>query len=153
MYLNQEQWKHTSASKRKDRTHAEDENGGRSEKRRRKGEKKRKREKKSRSETEEAGDMDDQEEMEDEYVNRNYKHTDNAMNDDGDEFEENPQDLLAAAGLEDSDAEADTVENPSATNRKRRAWSESEDDEPIMRQPESSPMRENSAEMQVSDGD
>lgn len=53
--------------------------------------------------------MDDQEEMEDEYVNRNYKQTDNAMNDDGDEFEENPQDLLAAAGLEDSDAEADAV--------------------------------------------
>lgn len=148
-----EQWKHTSASKRKDRTHAEDENGGRGEKRRRKGEKKRKREKKSRYETEEAGDMDDQEEVEDEYVNRNYKQADNAVNDDGDEFEENPQDLLAAAGLEDSDAEADTVENPSATNRKRRAWSESEDDEPIMRQPESSPIRENSAEMQVSDGD
>ncbi|KAL8119913.1 hypothetical protein AgCh_017146 [Apium graveolens] len=148
-----EQWKHTSASKRRDRTHAEDENGGRGEKRRRKGEKKRKREKKSRYETEEAGDIDDQEEMEDEYVNRNYKQTDNAMNDDGDEFEENPQDLLAAAGLEDSDAEADTVENPSAANRKRRAWSESEDDEPITRQPESSPTRENSAEMQVSDGD
>ncbi|KAK1365184.1 TPR-containing nuclear phosphoprotein that regulates K(+) uptake [Heracleum sosnowskyi] len=148
-----EQWKHTSASKRKDRTHAEDENGGRGEKRRRKGEKKRKREKKSRYETEEAGDMDDQEEVEDEYVNRNYKQADNAVNDDGDEFEENPQDVLAAAGLEDSDAEADTVENPSATNRKRRAWSESEDDEPIMRQPESSPIRENSAEMQVSDGD
>lgn len=45
------------------------------------------------------------------------------------------------------------VENPSATNRKRRAWSESEDDEPITQQPESSPIRENSAEMQVSDGD
>lgn len=45
------------------------------------------------------------------------------------------------------------VENPSATNRKRRAWSESEDDEPVMRQPESSPIRENSADMQVSDGD
>lgn len=148
-----EQWKHNSASKRKDRTHAEDENGGRSEKRRRKGEKKRKREKKSRYETEEAGDMDDQEEMEDEYVNRNYKQTDNATNNDGDEFEENPQDLLAAAGLEDSDAEADTVENPSATNRKRRAWSESEDDEPIVQQPESSPINENSVEMQVSDGD
>ncbi|WOH08975.1 hypothetical protein DCAR_0728426 [Daucus carota subsp. sativus] len=150
-----EQWKHTSASKRKDRTHAEDENGGRSEKRRRKGEKKRKREKKSRYETEEAGDMDDQEEMEmeDEYVNRNYKQTDNTMNDDGDEVDENPQDLLAAAGLEDSDAETDAVENPSAANRKRRAWSESDDDEPTTRHTESSPIRENSAEMQVSDGD
>lgn len=93
----QEQWKSsTHASKRKDRPQAEDEDG---DKRRRKGGKRRKREKKSHYETEEAGDMDDQEGMEDVDANMNYRQTD--------EIEENPQDLLAAAGLEDSDAEAD----------------------------------------------
>lgn len=43
---------------------------------------------------------------------------------------------------------------PGATiSRGRRAWSESDDDEQVEKQVESSPIRENSAEMRESDGD
>ena len=112
--LSQEQWKSTTpASKRKDRSQFDDAEGGQSEKRRKKGQKRRKRDKgsKSRYETDEAEAdiMDDQEEMEDEDANMNYREPSNQMNDQEDEGEENAQDLLAAAGLEDSDAEDDTV--------------------------------------------
>ncbi|KAM7513045.1 hypothetical protein LguiB_011920 [Lonicera macranthoides] len=157
-----EQWKSsTPAFKRKDRPQNEEEEGG--EKRRKKGGKRRKREKKSRYETEEAGgDMDDHEELEDEDANNsNYREEPyNQTNDhNDDEVEDNPQDLLAAAGLEDSDADDDTgflVISPlllvkaAPTSRRRQAWSESDDEE---RHPESSPVRENSAEMQESDGE
>ncbi|XP_048435400.1 protein CTR9 homolog [Pyrus x bretschneideri] len=60
--------------------------------------------------------------------------------------EENVQDPLAAVGLEDSDADKEAAQS---TDRRRRAFSESGDDE---QQPESSPVRENSAELQ-SDGE
>ena len=41
----------------------------------------------------------------------------------------------------------------SGTGRRRRALSESDDDEPLQRGPGSSPIRENSAERQESDGE
>lgn len=53
--------------------------------------------------------MDDQEEMDDVDRNRNYEESYDQTNDHDDQAENNPQDLLAAAGLEDSDAEDDTV--------------------------------------------
>lgn len=151
-----EQWKSsTPGSKRKDRPQAEDEEGG-GERRRRKGGKKRKRDKKSRYETEEVGEMDDQEEMEDEDANTNYREPyNNQSNDQDEEVEDNPQDLLAAAGLEDSDAEDDMAAPSSAANRRKQALSETDDDDdgPLQRQPESSTVRENSVDMQESDED
>ncbi|XP_058206542.1 protein CTR9 homolog isoform X1 [Rhododendron vialii] len=152
-----EQWKSISpATKRKDRSHFEDEEGGHNEKRRKKGGKKRKRDKgsKTRYETNEAEAdiVDDHEELDDEDGNMNYRDPSNPMNDQEDEGEENAQDLLAAAGLEDSDAE-DDVAAPSNISRRRHAWSESDDDEPQQRKPQSSPNGELSAEMQLSDGE
>ncbi|KAK3040389.1 hypothetical protein RJ639_026794 [Escallonia herrerae] len=147
-----EQWKSsTPGSKRKDRLQTEDEDGGNGDKRRRKGGKRRKREKKSRYETEETAGGDDHEEMEDEDASMTYRES----YDHDDQVDDNPQDLLAAAGLEDSDAEDDTVAPSSITNRRRRQLSESDDDdnEHLQRQPESSPARENSVDMQESDGD
>ncbi|XP_059634757.1 protein CTR9 homolog [Cornus florida] len=151
-----EQWKSsTPASKRKDRSQIEDEEGRHGEKRRRKGGKKKKRDKssKSRYETEEAEAdiMDDQDELEDDDSNMNYGKHSNQTNDQ-DDGEENAQDLLAAAGLEDSDAE-DDMAAPSNISRLRRAWSESDDDEPVQRLPESNLVRENYGEMQESDGE
>ncbi|KAF7152655.1 hypothetical protein RHSIM_Rhsim01G0044300 [Rhododendron simsii] len=152
-----EQWKSIGpATKRKDRSHFEDEEGGHNEKRRKKGGKRRKRDKgsKTRYETNdvEADIVDDHEELDDEDGNMNYRDPSNPMNDQEDEGEENAQDLLAAAGLEDSDAE-DDVAAPSNISRRRHAWSESDDDEPQQRQPQSSPNGGLSAEMQLSDGE
>lgn len=151
-----EQWKSSGpATKRKDRSHFEDEEGGNNEKRRKKGGKRRKKDRgsKSRYETDEAEAdiMDDHEDDED--GNINYGDRSNPMNDQEDEGEEKAQDLLAAAGLEDSDAEDDDVAAPSNISRRRHAWSESDDDEPQQRQPQSSPNGEHSAEMQLSDGE
>lgn len=53
--------------------------------------------------------MDDQEEMDDGDRHRNYEEPYYPTNDHDEQAEDNPQDLLAAAGLEDSDAEDDTV--------------------------------------------
>ncbi|XP_010261923.1 PREDICTED: protein CTR9 homolog [Nelumbo nucifera] len=150
-----EQWKSsTPASKRKDRSLAEDEEGGYSEKRR-KGGKRRKKDKSSKAHYEmeeaEAEMMDDQEEMEDEDARMMNNQEDvNEMNDLEDGGADNAQDLLVAAGLEDSDAEDEAA--PSSTiHRRRQAWSESDDDEPTQRQIESSPNRENSVELPESD--
>ncbi|GFY80483.1 binding protein [Actinidia rufa] len=102
--------------------------------------------------------MDDQEEMEDEDANMNYRDPSNRINDPEDEGEENAQDFLAAAGLGDSDAEDDMPAPSNANLRRRawsewrRAWSESDEDEPRQMQPQSSHNGENSPEMQVSDG-
>ncbi|KAI4344590.1 hypothetical protein L6164_011798 [Bauhinia variegata] len=57
--------------------------------------------------------------------------------------------LLAAAGLEDSDADDEPAAPSSAASRRRQALSESDDDEPLERF--SSPVRENSADLQESD--
>ncbi|KAM0969899.1 hypothetical protein TB2_017681 [Malus domestica] len=95
----------------------------------------------------EAEMMDDQEEPEDEDANMNYGEPTGQMNEQDDE--ENVQDPLAAAGLEDSDADEEAAQS---TARRRRAFSESGDDEQPEQQPESSPVRENSAELQ-SDGE
>lgn len=153
----QEQWKSsTPASKRRERSEIDDEEGGHSEKRRRKGGKRRKKDKnKSRYERddEEPDMIDDREELEDEDANTNYRESRTQTNDRADDNGENAQDLLAAAGLEDSDVEDEAVAPSSAAGRRRQAWSESDDDEPLQRGPESSPLRENSAELQESDGE
>lgn len=150
-----EQWKSgSSASKRKDRSHIDDEEGGQGERGRRRGGKKRRKDKRSRyEETEEAEAhmIDDHEEMEYDDTNMNYRESSNQMNDQDDNAEQNAQDHLAAAGLEDSDADDDATAPSSTTARRRRALSESDDDEPFDRQTESSPVRENSAEVQGSD--
>ncbi|KAK4713736.1 hypothetical protein R3W88_019643 [Solanum pinnatisectum] len=131
-----EQWKSsTPASKRKDRPQNEDDEGGHGERRRKKGGKRRKRDKKSHYESEEAeAEMDDQEEVDDVDHNRNYEESYDQTNDHDDQAEQNPQDLLAAAGLEDSDAEDDTVAPSSNASRRRQALSESDEDEPLQRQ-------------------
>ncbi|KAJ8641267.1 hypothetical protein MRB53_017961 [Persea americana] len=149
-----EQWKTSlpmPSSKRKDRSQAEDDDGGNSEKKRRKGGKRRKKDKnvKGRYEMEEADNemMDEHDEMEEDV---------NMINDQQEDGGENAQDLLVAAGLEDSDAEDETAPS-SAVNRRRRAWSESDEDEQLEMVPrESSPPagdRENSAELPESDGE
>ncbi|KAL3332402.1 hypothetical protein AABB24_032798 [Solanum stoloniferum] len=131
-----EQWKSsTPASKRKDRPQNEDDEGGHGERRRKKGGKRRKRDKKSHYESEEAeAEMDDQEEVDDVDRNRNYEESCDQTNDHDDQAEKNPQDLLAAAGLEDSDAEDDTPAPSSNASRRRQALSESDEDEPLQRQ-------------------
>ncbi|KAL5995315.1 Protein CTR9 [Asimina triloba] len=146
-----EQWKSSlsaSASKRKDRSQTEDDEGGQSEKRRRKGGKRRKRDKNSKAQYEmeeaETNWADEHEEMEED-ANR-------IQEDDGTEHAQD----LAAAGLEDSDAEDDMA--PSSTaNRRKRAWSESDDDEePSTRHQQRSPTsmdRENSVGLPESDGE
>lgn len=53
--------------------------------------------------------MDDQEEVDDVDRNRNHEVSYDQTDDHDDQAENNPQDLLAAAGLEDSDAEDDIV--------------------------------------------
>lgn len=118
-----EQWKTSSNTpgKRKDRSKHEDEDGG-GEKRRRKGGKRRKDQKTK---------MQYGEEEEDEYRNEPEDDYANITRDTGgDKLEKAPDHLLVAAGLEDSDAEDDMVPQ-SAIERKRRAWSESDEDEPV----------------------
>ncbi|KAJ0723990.1 putative RNA polymerase-associated protein Ctr9 [Helianthus annuus] len=140
-----EHWK-SSGSKRKDRGQSGDEEGGQGERRRRKGSsKKRKRDKKTETH------MDDQDEYDDDNTNTNYYEPENQVNNQVNNDEDDPQDLLAAAGLEDSDADDDPGA-PSA-GRRIRGWSESEEDEPEKRPPNSSPVRDNSVDMQLSDGD
>ncbi|CAL4888031.1 unnamed protein product [Urochloa decumbens] len=124
-----EQWKTSSHTpgKRKDRSKNEDEDGG-SEKRRR-GNKRRKDQKtKMQYGEEEEDEYRDEPEAEDDYANL-------SRDNDGDNSERAPDHFLAAAGLEDSDAEDDMGQPQSAIERKRRAWSESEDDEPVQRPP------------------
>ncbi|KAL8243074.1 hypothetical protein R6Q59_009332 [Mikania micrantha] len=142
-----EHWK-SSGSKRKDRGQSGDEDGAQGERRRRKGSsKKRKRDKKT------EAHLDDQDEYEDDNTNTNYYETENQFNNQVNDNDDDPQDLLAAAGLEDSDADDDTAAPSSNTGRRIRGWSESEEDEPEKRQPSSSPVRENSVDMQLSDGE
>ncbi|OVA06840.1 Tetratricopeptide TPR-1 [Macleaya cordata] len=155
-----EQWKSSTPSqKRKDRSNTEDEEGGNGEKRRKKGGKRRKHDKKSRYEMDDTeGDMmDNHEEMEDEDENVNNRENMNRMMDDDDDGADNGQDLLAAAGLEDSDTEGQVVAS-TINRRKTSAWSESDEDEPSQRQQQqqleesNTPNRENSAEPE-SDGE
>uniref|UniRef100_A0A0E0EB46 Uncharacterized protein n=1 Tax=Oryza meridionalis TaxID=40149 RepID=A0A0E0EB46_9ORYZ len=137
-----EQWKTSSNTpgKRKDRSKHEDEEGG-SEKRRKKGGRRRKDQKtKAHYGEEEEDEYRDEPEAEDDYANT-------ARSNDGGDSEKAPGHLLAAAGLEDSDAEEDDMGHPqSAIERKRRAWSESEDDEPVQR-----PVQPSAGENDLSD--
>ncbi|KAG8376213.1 hypothetical protein BUALT_Bualt09G0039700 [Buddleja alternifolia] len=126
-----EQWKSSSSSKRKDRPQTEDEDGGTSEKRRRRsgGGKRKRKDKKSRYEEEAEAEVENQEDMEYEPYN--------PMNDIEDKQEDIPQDLLAAAGLEDSDAEDNAVTLSLSLSLslslcaliRRRALSESDEEE------------------------
>ncbi|KAG9160851.1 hypothetical protein Leryth_008663 [Lithospermum erythrorhizon] len=120
-----EQWK-SSGSKRKDRSQLEDEENWNSEKRRRgKGGKRRKKDKISHYDSDNAEpDMDDREEM-DEDNNMNYTEAFNETND-------VDQDALAAAGLEDSDAEDEAAPTSNA-GRRRWGFSESDEDEPVQK--------------------
>ncbi|KAH9763261.1 protein CTR9-like [Citrus sinensis] len=147
-----EQWRSsTPASKRRERSENDDDEVGHSEKRRRKGGKRRKKDKSSRShyETEyaEADMMDYREEPEDEDASMNYREPIGQMNDQDDDVEENANDRLAAAGLEDSDVDDEMAPSITAA-RRRRALSESDDDEPFERQ-----LRDNTDELQDSDGE
>ncbi|KAL5158478.1 Protein CTR9 [Glycine soja] len=146
-----EQWKSSSHSKRRERS--DDEEGGTGEKKRKKGGKRRKKDKHSklRYDAEEPeDDLMDEQGMEDEEADINYREEPQTqMNDDA---EENAQGLLAAAGLEDSDADEETAAPSSSIARRRQALSESDDDEPLL-QRQSSPVRQNSADMQLSDGE
>ncbi|PRQ46953.1 putative 43kDa postsynaptic protein [Rosa chinensis] len=148
-----EQWKSSTSGSKRRPSDMDDEDGGHSEKRRRKGGKKRKKDKYSRSryETEEAEaeQMDYQEAPEIEDANTNYQESPGHMNEQDDE--ENAQNPLEAAfGIEDSDVEDEVA----PAGRRRRAWSESDDDdEQQERQPESSPRRENSADVQSDGGE
>ncbi|CAI0387866.1 unnamed protein product [Linum tenue] len=147
-----EQWKSStsSASKRKDRLDIidDDEAGGHSGRRRKKsGRKRRKKDKSSK--------FSQYEEMEE-----GEAEMDGHEGDDGhgsyyrEEKDPAPQDLLAAAGLEDSDAEDEEAAAAAIAARRRRALSESEEDEPAeeegKQQQAGSP---ESGEMQVSDGE
>ncbi|GMH18099.1 hypothetical protein Nepgr_019940 [Nepenthes gracilis] len=148
-----EQWRTSSgASKRKDRIQSEDEEGDHGEKKRRKGGKRRKKDKSARMnyETveEEADRIEDRDEMEDEEADVNdYGERSNHVNG-GD----SAQDLLAAAGLEDSDADDDLGAPATTAGRGRRGWSESDDDELPLEKSEPSPFRESSSEPQESSG-
>ncbi|KAF9599832.1 hypothetical protein IFM89_001778 [Coptis chinensis] len=153
-----EQWKSsTPASKRKDRSHADDEEGGHSENRRRKGGKRRKRDKKPQYEMDEVEpntmyeDDDDMDDIDTNLVNNHEKDKDQ-MNRQENDGEENTQDLLAAAGLEDSDVEDDMNDPPSTKYRRKRALSDSDEDEPSDRKAESGQNRESLAEPE-SDGE
>ncbi|OWM82448.1 hypothetical protein CDL15_Pgr002022 [Punica granatum] len=104
-----EQWK-SSGPKRRERSDNDEEQCGHSEKRQKRGGKKRK-ERGSKSwyepEETEADTVDDQEYLEDEDANLNYREgpANETQEKDKDDEEENTQDLLAAAGIEDSDAD------------------------------------------------
>ncbi|ONK66617.1 uncharacterized protein A4U43_C06F10220 [Asparagus officinalis] len=127
-----EQWKSVSipSTKRKERTQGEDDESGDGGRRRKKGGKRRRKEKKSKTRFEQEQE-EEEAEMEDEQEE---------MNDQEDE-EDRTRDNFVAAGLKDSDAEED-VGAPS--NRKRRVWSESdeEDDHPSEPNPNSSSGRD-----------
>ncbi|GAU27975.1 hypothetical protein TSUD_373700 [Trifolium subterraneum] len=148
-----EQWKSSTHSKRRERS--DDEDGGTAEKKKRKGGKRRKKDKhsKSHNDTEEMEpDMMDEQEMEDEDANTNYREELETHTKDVEENpQENPHGLLALAGLEDSDADDEPAGPSSTISRRRQALSESDDDEPIIKQ--SSPVRENSVDMEESDGE
>ncbi|KAL0904760.1 hypothetical protein M5K25_026909 [Dendrobium thyrsiflorum] len=118
-----EQWKNyssTSGGKRKDRSHFEDDDGGNGERKRKKGGKRRKKDKMKDHYEQEADIEDEQEEMDEaeaKQMNSQVEEADRAN---------------AHLGLEDSDAEDDM--GYSAIIRKRKAWSESdEEDEPAER--------------------
>ncbi|XP_021750245.1 protein CTR9 homolog [Chenopodium quinoa] len=131
-------------SKRKERAQSEDEEGEHSEKKRRKGGKKKRRDKseKSHYETEEveADRMEFQEDM-DEHHN-DYEEPTNQLDTVYDDEEDMAQDPLAAVGLEDSDVE-DDMGAPTTASRRRQAWAESDEDEPVYRHEDSSPLGEN----------
>lgn len=91
--------------------------------------------------------MDYREEPEDEDASMNYREPIGQMNDQDDDVEENANDRLAAAGLEDSDVDDEMAPSITAA-RRRQALSESDDDEPFERQ-----LRDNTDELQDSDGE
>lgn len=145
-----EQLKSSSqAAKRKDRPQSEDEEGEHSEKRKKKGGKRRRKDKSERSRYEvdetEADGVEYQEEMDEPHSD--YGEQANPPTTGYDDGEDNAQDLLAAAGLEDSDADDDVGATTTASRRKQ-AWADSDEDEPMYRRDGSSPRGDNSAQQQ-----
>ncbi|KAL2945136.1 Protein CTR9-like protein [Bienertia sinuspersici] len=134
-------------SKRKERAQSEDEEGEHSEKRRRKGGKKKKREKSEKSHYDEVEPdrVRYQEDMDGPHSD--YGEPTNQLNMAYDDGEDNAQDPLAAVGLEDSDAE-DELGAPIPASRRRQAWAESDEDEPVYRQEDSSPLGEDMSQQQ-----
>lgn len=132
-----EQWKssiNTSGNKRKERAQGEDEEGG--EKRKKKGAKRKRKDKNTKGRYDPEDDFIEDGPVEDAYMMDDQE-------DDG--VGKAPDDVLAAAGLEDSDVE----DKDSTVNHKKRGWSESDDDEGgAERLPDSSPAghRENSGD-------
>ncbi|CAI9787594.1 unnamed protein product [Fraxinus pennsylvanica] len=124
--VDEEQWKRSmSATKRKNKLHTEDESG-QGEKKRRKGDK-RKKGKKICYESEEAeAAVGAQEEMK--HVDATCKYQMNGIED---QVKNNPQDFLAATGLEDSDAEDNAAAPSSSAKGRRLALSESDEEEPM----------------------
>ncbi|ONK66472.1 uncharacterized protein A4U43_C06F8460 [Asparagus officinalis] len=149
-----EQWKSVSipSTKRKEITQGEDDESGDGGSRRKKGGKRRRKEKKSKTRFEQEQE-EEEEEMEDEHEEMDGEDV-NPMNDQED-GEDRTRDNFVAAGLKDSDAEEDiwrsnfrnmknresNVEltlvtiirlldflNGAPSNRKRRAWSESDEE-------------------------
>lgn len=136
----------SQGSKRKERVQSEDEEGEHSEKKRRKGGKKKKRDKSEKSQYEEveADRVEYQEDMDEPHSDYGEP---NQLDTAYDDREDHVQDPLAAVGLEDSDAE-DNMGAPTTASRRRQAWAESDDDEPVYRQEDSSPLGEDIAEQQ-----
>nr|VDC82395.1 unnamed protein product [Brassica rapa] len=170
-----EQWKsNTHGSKRKDRAEDDDGEGRPSERKRKKGGKRRKKDKSSRArhyedDDEEAPTMDDHNEVEDEDANTNYNREEENQEAEEPVDDDDAHDLLAAAGLEDPDADDDDgvmtmpvlffgwnrrqcfdvgfawVQVPASVARRRRALSSSDEEGELMEsKPNSSPQKENS---------
>uniref|UniRef100_M4D9K2 Uncharacterized protein n=1 Tax=Brassica campestris TaxID=3711 RepID=M4D9K2_BRACM len=176
-----EQWKsNTHGSKRKDRAEDDDGEGRPSERKRKKGGKRRKKDKSSRArhyedDDEEAPTMDDHNEVEDEDANTNYNREEENQEAEEPVDDDDAHDLLAAAGLEDPDADDDDgvmtmpvlffgwnqrqcfdvgfawVQVPASVARRRRALSSSDEEGELMEsKPNSSPQKENSPGRQES---
>lgn len=116
----------TSAKRReRERSHGEDEEAG-DRKRRRGGGGRKRKEKKTKTRFEEEAEM--------EYEHDDNEEDTNTFNYDDDDGADKAQNDLAAAGLEDSDVEDEQGAN-AAINRKRRALSESDDDDEPLERP------------------
>ncbi|KAJ3706235.1 hypothetical protein LUZ61_009940 [Rhynchospora tenuis] len=140
-------WKsstHASGGKRRERSRPDDEEGGERRRRRSSGGGSRRRKKDKRMEAQYEDDegyaeMEYNDKSQDEAEEREF--ADNPANGSDDDAGAAPKspDLLAAAGLDDSDAD-DDMGGPSRGSKKRRAFSESdEDEEPMIKKQRLSP--------------
>ncbi|CAN6472201.1 unnamed protein product [Victoria cruziana] len=143
-----ELWK----SKRKDRSHADDDEDGQSERKKKREKKRRKKDRHGKTYNEinepDADMVEEPEEM--------MEEDDGELRNAEEDGAENAQDLLVAAGLEDFEDEDATDAPASAILRRRRAWSESDEEEMAELPTQYSPgaaAEENSARFEESDID